>query len=99
MWDVRVDSSGFSLRSVLGIPKKHIPLAEIESAHVVQVSPFRDFGGWGWRSNLDGTVGVVLRRGDALEIHSSGGRKFLITVDEAEQAAGLLNSLVERSRS
>ena len=98
VWNARVDASGFTIRSSLGIPSKHVPLAEIESAQVITVSPFTDFGGWGWRTSLSGAVGIVLRKGEALEILMSGDRTLVVTLDDAATAAGLLNTLVERSR-
>ncbi|WP_313280851.1 DUF1648 domain-containing protein [Timonella senegalensis] len=98
LWDIRVDSSGLTVRSSIGLPKKYVPLAEIESAQVISVSPLTDFGGWGWRTDLNGTLGVVLRKGEALEVSMSDNRKFVVTVDDAAGAAGLLNTLVERSR-
>lgn len=96
---VRVDSSGFTARSWLGWPKFYIPLNEVVRASVVNTVPFEDFGGWGWRIALDGTHGIVTRKGEALLIERTGDREFIATVDDAAGAAALLNTLAERERA
>ncbi|QCB94049.1 DUF1648 domain-containing protein [Cellulomonas shaoxiangyii] len=96
---VRVDAHGLTARSALGWPALHVPLEEVEAARVVDVHPLRDFGGWGYRISLGGRVGVVLRRGEAVEVHRSGDRVVVVTVDDAATGAALLNTLADRSRS
>jgi hypothetical protein len=95
---VRVDRAGLTIRSALGWPRYRVPLDEVVRADVTQVSPVKDFGGWGWRVGKDGRVGVVLRKGDSLLVERTGGRSIVVTVDRADQAAGLLNALADRSR-
>ncbi|WP_201308736.1 DUF1648 domain-containing protein [Puerhibacterium puerhi] len=95
---VRVDATGLTVRSALGWPRSHVPADEIERASVVQVRPFGDFGGWGWRIGRDGRVGVVLRAGEGLLVERSGGRSLVVTVDDAATAAALLNTMAERAR-
>jgi len=59
----------------------------------------REFGGWGVRTSVaTGATGVVLRSGEAIEIHRTGGRRFLVTVDDAATGAALLATLAERDR-
>jgi len=94
---VRVDRSGLTVRSAVGWPRYRIPLDEVVRADVTRVSPFKEFGGWGWRVGRDGRVGVVLRTGEALQVQRSGGRSIVVTVDDAATAAGLLNALADRS--
>lgn len=96
---VRVDHTGLTVRSTVGWPRYHVPLDEVLRASVTQVSPFKEFGGWGWRVGRDGRVGVVLRKGEALLVERTGGRAVVVTVDEAAKAAGLLNALADRARS
>ncbi len=95
---VTVDARGLAARSVLGWPRVRIPLDEVVAAHPVTVSPLREFGGWGYRVTMSGRVGIVLRRGPALEVERTGGRTFVVTVDDPETGAALLMSLTERSR-
>lgn len=98
-WTVSVDDAGLEVRSALGRPRFIIPLDEVEMAEVVQVRPLAEFGGWGIRSGKGGRVGVIIHAGPALQVHRSGGRIFLVTVDDAGAGAALLNTLAERARS
>lgn len=95
---VRIDAAGIEVRSALGWPRIRIGAEEIERAEVIDVSPFRDFGGWGWRINHSGRQGIVLRSGPGLLVERSGGRSLVITVDDADQAAALLNTMAARAR-
>jgi len=51
-------------------------------------------GGWGYRGSLRFMKYAVLitRRGDALELTLSGGRRFVVTVDEPEAFASALTA-------
>lgn len=90
---VRVNGDGLRVRSLLGWPNIHIPLDRIERVETVQIDPFHEFGGWGWRLGLDGRRGVVLRAGDALQVTQASGRIFVVTVDGASAAAATLETL------
>jgi hypothetical protein len=48
---------------------------------------------------MDGTVGVVVRGGESIAVERSGGRRFVITVDDAATGAALLNTVAERARA
>ena len=95
---VIVDHRGLSVDSRLGWPRRTIPLDEIEQASARDVSPLREFGGWGMRTAVDGTTGVVLRQGPAIIVERTGGRRYAVTVDDAETGAALLNTLASRTR-
>ncbi len=69
--------------------------ADIASVRAIDVDPFAEFGGWGLRYGLDGRYGVVLRRGEALEVTRVGGRRFVVTVDDAQTAAAALAAVHE----
>lgn len=96
---VRVTPEGFAARALLGWPRIRIPLDEVESARAVEISPFGEFGGWGWRIAVDGRSGIVLRRGPAIEVARRDRRPFIVTIDGAEEAAALLQAYVDRSRT
>jgi hypothetical protein len=96
-WTVIVNDEGLTVRSALSRPRFVIPLNEVEMAEVVQVRPLPEFGGWGVRGGKGGRVGVIIRKGPALQVHRSGGRLFLVTVDDAETGAALLNTLAARA--
>lgn len=87
---VRASSAGLRVRSAVGWPRLDIPAARIASARAIQVNPFAEFGGWGYRIGLDGRRGFVLRTGEALEVTRTDGRVFVITVDDAGTAASVL---------
>ncbi len=70
-------------------PRRVIPLADIEEAHVITVAPLA-YGGWGWRRR-PGRTAVVIRRGPALELVLRNDKRFIVTVDDPEHAAGLIN--------
>jgi hypothetical protein len=95
---VTVDARGLGVRSGLGWPRQSVPLDEVVRAEVVQVQPFRDFGGWGYRVGRAGRVGIVVRSGEGLLVERTGGRSLVVTVDDAATAAALLNTLADRSR-
>jgi hypothetical protein len=96
---VRITPEGFSVRSLAGVPRLFIPLSEIASVRAVDVSPFGEFGGWGWRRAVDGRTGIIMRRGAAVEVSRRERKPFIVTIDGAEEAAALLQAYVERSRS
>jgi hypothetical protein len=92
-WTIRVDARGVLARSALGLPRVRIALADVESAEVVQIDPFRQFGGWGIRFGLNRDLGIVLRSGEGLRVVRKSGRSLVISVNDAASAAGLLNAL------
>ncbi|WP_340374345.1 DUF1648 domain-containing protein [Streptomyces sp. SS7] len=93
---VTVDRRGVAVTStVLPRPRLALPLGSIVGAGSVQVDALGDFGGWGYRIRPN-RRGVVLRSGEALSVRTTGGREYVVTVDDATTAAGLLNGLVRR---
>jgi len=98
VWQVRVDATGLTARGALGWPRQRVPAGEVVLAATRQVSPFRDFGGWGLRVAPDGTVGVAVRAGVALDVERTGGRRLVVTVDDAPTGAALLNAYAEHAR-
>lgn len=96
VYRVRVSDAGVRVRSLAGWPDTRIPIDEIVDVAVVPVDPFAEFGGWGWRYAPDGRRGVVLRRGEALQLTQRRGRVFVVTVDGAAEAGAVLQALKER---
>jgi hypothetical protein len=92
--EASVDVRGLRVR--LGVfPARRIELAKISSARPIDLEP-TDWGGWGWRVVPNGSA-IVLRRGEALELILSSGRRFAVTVDDAAVGAALVNGLIARS--
>lgn len=76
-----------------------LALEEISSADVVTVKPLREYGGWGWRIGRD-AHGFITRSGEALRLHRVGDVAYVLTVDRAEDAAAVVNTLLDqRSRA
>lgn len=99
VWDFRIDPRGLTCSSGLKIFKRHIPFDQIIEANVVDTRAIRDFGGWGWRTALDGATGIILKSGESLELKLTDDRVFVLTTKDAHNAAGLLNTLIERTRT
>ncbi|GAA4423053.1 hypothetical protein GCM10023169_18210 [Georgenia halophila] len=100
VWTVQVDSGGLTAKGTFGRPRQHVPAAEVLSATTTQVRPLPEWGGWGLRSSpsLDGGVGVVVRAGEGIDVARTGGRRLVVTVDDAATGAALLNTFAERAR-
>lgn len=102
-WRVQIDRTGLTMHGSFGRPRYHVPASEIVRADVTQVKPIHEFGGWGmrvgYRGAHRGAVGFVFRAGEAIAVECTGDRRVVATIDGAAQAAALLNTLVERTRS
>jgi hypothetical protein len=92
---VTVDTSGLRVSSA-GLSWSRVPLERVASAGTTTVSPLREFGGWGWRIGVDGRRGYVTRAGAALVVHRIGEPDVVVTVDDADEAAAVLNTLAAR---
>lgn len=90
---VRVDEGGLSVDSVLGLPRFHVALADIQAVRVTHVEPLSQFGGWGLRFGGGGRFGIVLRKGPAIEVDRAGKGPVVVTVDDADTGAALLDAL------
>jgi hypothetical protein len=88
--DVVIGPAGITTAvGVIGWPRRRIGFDEVNAARVAHVVPL-EYGGWGWRRRINRTA-VVIRRGDALDLELRTGKRFVVTVDGAEQAAGVVN--------
>ncbi|WP_052460495.1 DUF1648 domain-containing protein [Microbacterium gorillae] len=93
---VTVDARGLTVRALVGWPVFRIPLQDMSEVAATEVYPMADFGGWGVRFAGGGRTGVVLRGGEALEVRRRSGRSLVVTVDDAERAAAVLDALRRR---
>lgn len=94
---VVVDRRGLAVGyGPFGWPRTRIALDRIERAAVIDVAP-GSHGGWGYRGSLRllGRAAVILRSGEAIRLDLRGGKRFIVTVDDATTAAGTLNDLAE----
>ncbi|MFJ8822652.1 hypothetical protein ACIREE_12785 [Streptomyces sp. NPDC102467] len=84
---VKVDKDHLEVRcGHVGLPRRRIPLAHVvDAAFAPRVTP-RQWGGWGYRWRPEIGTAVVVRRGEGLVLILGDGRKFTVTVDDAESA-------------
>jgi len=87
---------GLVVRAAGLVPLLRIRPDEIVSASVTEADPY-EFGGWGVRIDLDGRVGVVTRRGEAVRVVRGDDSEVVLTVDDAASAAASLNSAADRA--
>ncbi|GGX93119.1 hypothetical protein GCM10010324_43800 [Streptomyces hiroshimensis] len=90
---VTVTARGVTVHSVLlPLVRRRIPLSRIRHAWAKQSRP-GELGGWGYRW-MPGQTAVSLRAGDALWLELTSGKHFVVTVDDAANAAARVNSSV-----
>lgn len=94
---VTVGSTGLTVKALNLVPLQRISLREVESAQSAEVSALKDCGGWGYRFGRDGSVGIVTSSGGVLRVNRRGNRPWIVTVDDADDAAAALNTLVQRA--
>ncbi|ADJ42410.1 hypothetical protein AMES_0588 [Amycolatopsis mediterranei S699] len=90
-----VDAKGVTVRfGLLGVPWRHWALAAIREATTRELTTFGD-GGLGLRFNpVTGTTAYKVRGGPALALTLENGRTVLVSVDDPETGAGLVNDLL-----
>ena len=93
-WRVSADRRGLIVRSALGWPHVIIPADDIRQVNVIAVNPVADFGGWGWRRDVAGRSAIIMRAGPAMQVTRASGKRFVITVDDAETGAAVLAAVV-----
>lgn len=96
---VTVDRRGLTLAPTLpAVPFRRVRLDKVVEATSRNVVIAAEFGGWGYRVRPDRS-GLVLRSGEGLVLRLTGGREFVVTVDDAATAAALFNAYLDRARS
>jgi hypothetical protein len=92
-----VDAKGVTIRfGLLGLPWRHLALESIHEATTRELATFGD-GGLGLRFNpVTGTTAYKVRGGPALALSMENGRTVLVSVDDPETGAGLVNDLLAR---
>ncbi|MEV7380551.1 DUF1648 domain-containing protein [Streptomyces lydicus] len=99
---VTVDRRGLTLAptllSAFRIRFRRIAPGRVAEATSRRIDVFAEFGGWGYRVRPERS-GLVLRSGDGLVLRLTGGRRFMVTVDDAATAAALLNTYADRART
>ena len=80
-----------------GFPSWTVPLESIVRAEVETVSPM-SYGGWGYRLR-PGVRAVVVRGGESLRLVRDEATDLVLTVDDAETGAGLINAMLGATAS
>ncbi|MBL6925978.1 MAG: hypothetical protein ISR43_01965 [Acidimicrobiia bacterium] len=92
---VRVDEHGLRVGvGPVGWPRWKVPIEEVAGAEVIDVRPMR-YGGWGYRAR-PGVRAVVIRAGSSIKVTRHRGPDLVVTVDDAEVGASLLNRYAGR---
>ncbi|WP_110588624.1 hypothetical protein [Microbacterium suaedae] len=89
-FSVRVDRSGFTVRSVLGFPRVHVPRDDIAAVEVVDVGESRYLNRFGWHHRANGDRELILRTGEALTVTRTDGSCVTVAVEDAVTGAELL---------
>lgn len=93
---VSIDDAGVHIAyGPFSVPRQTIPLRDVVSAEAIDVRPMA-YGGWGYRGSLRflGKAALVLRAGVGIKLSLESAKTFVVTVDDAGTAAGLINDLV-----
>ena len=93
---VTVDESELRTAFALPLLRVAIPLAEIERLeYVPDLRPVR-YGGWGYRGSLRllKKAAVVLRRGPGVIFALTGDRRYIVTVDDADALAAVVQERI-----
>lgn len=96
--EVAIDPSGLHARTApVPFHRLTIALADIEAARTVRhrTVSWGMSSGWGYRGSLRlfRRAAWVVRSGPALELDLRGGRRFTITLDDADEALAALDCL------
>ena len=76
----------------LGIPSWTVPLSSLTAAEIEVINPM-SYGGWGYRIR-PGVRAVISRGGEAIRLVRTDKADLVLTVDDAETGAGLINSML-----
>lgn len=87
---LRITGAGMSVTSWLRWPSYGLPISDIESASVAEGNRLD--------SEWEGHSTFLLRNGPALWVRASGGRTVVLSVDDPEEAAATLNTIIARAR-
>ncbi|MGW1743529.1 hypothetical protein ACWCPQ_32550 [Nocardia sp. NPDC001965] len=93
---VTVDQRGLTVGiGPLGRPRWRLRPADIATVAADDISPVQ-YGGYGIRL-IPGSTAVVLRGGPGIVVTRRSGRRFVVSVDDAETGAGVLAGVVARA--
>lgn len=98
-WNVRINATGLTARSWLARrPAIVVPADEVLRVDANGPVAKTWFSGPGVTTELDGTITVGLGGSDSITILATGGRRYVLTVPRADEAAMTLTTLADRAR-
>ncbi|WCD84854.1 hypothetical protein KPP03845_101177 [Streptomyces xanthophaeus] len=90
---VTVDAEAFEVRcGHIGLPRRKIRLAQITSAEFLPRITPQQWGGWGHRWRPEKGTAIIVRRGEGLALELDDGKRFTVTVDDAENAVRVIRT-------
>lgn len=93
---VVVDDHGLRVTSAGALTWLKVPLQQVAHAETSSLSAGKDFGGLGMRYRRDARA-FVTRTGEALLVVQQDGSRTYVSLDDAGEAAAVLNTLVRRA--
>lgn len=77
--------------TILPVPRRTFPIAEITRCEVITYRPVRDYGGWGWRWSRRGWA-FTMRGNRGVMVHRTRRKSFLVGSQRPEELAAALHS-------
>lgn len=96
---VRVDAGAHGVTVALGpvrLPRRSYPIERITGAGAIEIKPMA-YGGWGWRIR-PGRRAYIIRGGQAIRIERANGVAVVVTVDDAQTGAAVIDGLARARR-
>jgi len=95
---VLIDDTGLTVRGLMALGRRHIPIAQVAQAQSLTVGWLNRFGGIGYRIGSAG-VGIIPRPGAVIAVTRGDGSCLAVGVDGADEAAAVLNTLAARAHA
>jgi len=96
MYRITVGPNGLRVAGLLfGLPRIRVPLEQMAGAEPGTVNAW-SFGGWGLRMGANGESAVITRSGPALIVHRTDGAALRVSLDNPEEVAAVLTTLMDR---
>lgn len=90
---VTVDAEALEVRcGHIGLPRRKIRLVQITSAEFLPRITPQQWGGWGHRWRPEKGTAIIVRRGEGLVLELDDGKRFTVTVDDAENAVRVIRT-------
>lgn len=93
-----VTNRGITVSLLFGLIRHHTPTERIAGAESIEVNPLGDYGGLGLRLNAYGGPAFVQRTGEAVKVYRTDAPPVVVTADNADEGAQLLNAFVQASQ-